>query len=265
MSGTSGYAFDDISEHAGGRFDALESCYDPVSSARLADLGVGPGTRCLELGGGGGSAAVWLADRVGPTGSVLVTDIEPRWMDGLPGCANLRVVRHDIGAEELPEGGFDLIHARLVLPHVPERRAALDRLVRALRPGGMLVLDEFDCGWIPVLASPSPGAAELFEKTHEAVMGIITAAGADMRWGAHAYAALRRAGLTDVASATYAESWRVGSPGARLHQVNIRRLGGRLPEEGLTEEQLEQCLRLLDDPDFAVNSYPLITTWGLRP
>ncbi|WP_327427403.1 class I SAM-dependent methyltransferase [Streptomyces sp. NBC_01236] len=265
MSGTSGYAFDNTSELAGGRFDALETCYDPVTFARLADLGVGPGMRCLELGGGGGSVAGWLADRVGPTGSVLVTDLEPRWMDGLPGRANLRVVRHDIGAEELPEGDFDLIHARLVLLHVPERGAALDRLVRALRPGGLLVLDEFDCGWIPVLASPSPESAALFERMHDAVMGIITAAGADMRWGVHAYAALCRAGLTEVASATYAESWRGGSSGTRLHQVNIRQLAGRLVEKGLTQEQLDDCMRLLDDPDFAVNSYPLITTWGVRP
>ncbi|MFC9847038.1 class I SAM-dependent methyltransferase [Streptomyces sp. NPDC060223] len=265
MSGTSGYAFDNTSEHAGGRFDALETCYDPVTFARLTELGVGPGMRCLEVGGGGGSVAGWLADRVGPTGSVLVTDIEPRWMDGLPERGNLHVLRHDISTDELPEEEFDLIHARLVLLHVPERMAALDRLVRALRPGGSLVLDEFDFGYVPVLASPWPGAAELFEKMHDAVMGVVTRAGADIHWGLHAYAALRGAGLVGVASSTYAESWRGGSPGSRLHQVNMRQLESRLVEEGLTEEQLDRCLRLLDDPAFAVNSYPLITTWGRHP
>jgi SAM-dependent methyltransferase len=186
-------------------------------------------------------------------------------MDGLPERPNLRVVRHDISKEDLPEGGFDLVHARLVLLHVPERLAALDRLVRALRPGGRLVLDEFDCGWISVLAAPTPEAAALFERTHDAVMTVVSRAGADIHWGLRTYGALRAAGLTDVASVTYAESWTGGSPGTQLHQVNIRQLAERLLGEGLTPDRLERCLRLLDDPAFAVSSYPLITTWGTRP
>jgi len=264
MPDISGYAFDNTSERAGNRYDVLQTTYDPVTFARLAELGVAPGMRCLEVGGGGGSVGAWLAERVGPDGSVLVTDIEPRWLAGLPAHGNVRVVRHDIAQEELPEGEFDLVHARLVLLHLPERRAALDRMVRALRPGGLLVLDEFDCGWVPVLAAPGPESAELFERAHDTVMGVLAGAGADIRWGLHAYEALCAAGLTDVASSTWAEAWPGGSSGIRLHQVNIRDLNGKLTGDGLTEGDLDRCLRLLDDPAFAVNSYPLITTWGRR-
>lgn len=266
MSGTSAYAFDSASEHAGGRFDALQASYDPVTFARLAAVGVTPGMRCLDVGGGGGSVAAWLADRVGPGGSVLVTDIEPRWLTGTAARGTVRVVRHDITREELPEGGFDLIHARLVLLHLPERLAALDRMVRALRPGGRLVLDEFDCGWVPVLSAPSPGAARLFETVHGALMDLLARAGADIRWGLRTYDALRTAGLTDVASATWAEAWPGGGTGVRLHAVNVRQVGDRLAAEcGVTPGEIEEFLRLLDDPAFAVNSYPLITSWGTRP
>lgn len=259
------YAFDNSSERAGSRYHVLESTYDPVTRARLTELGVAPGMRCLEVGGGGGSVAAWLAERVGPEGSVLATDIQPRWLGGHADHANLRVVRHDITREELPEGHFDLVHARLVLLHLPERRAALERMVRALRPGGRLVLDEFDCDWAPVLAAPSPQAAALFERMHAAVKGILARAGADPRWGLHAYEALRAAGLTDVACATWAEAWPGGSTGIRLHEVNIRDLRERLTEDGLTHDDLDRCVRLLRDPAFVVNSYPLITTWGRRP
>ncbi|MEU9468684.1 class I SAM-dependent methyltransferase [Streptomyces avermitilis] len=264
MPDNSGYAFDNTSERAGSRYDVLESTYDPVTFARLAGLGVAPGMRCLEVGAGAGSVAAWLAERVGPDGSVLATDIEPRWLGELPATGNVRVVRHDIAQEDLPEGQFDLIHARLVLLHLPERQAALDRMVRALRPGGRLVLDEFDCGWVPVLSAPSPESADLFERTHDAVMGVLTRAGADIRWGLHAYGALRVIGLAEVGSATWAEAWVGGSRGIRLHQVNIRDLDGQLTGGGLTADDLDRCLRLLDDPSFAVNSYPLITTWGRR-
>ncbi|WP_369035828.1 class I SAM-dependent methyltransferase [Streptomyces adonidis] len=266
MSGTSAYAFDNASEHAGGRFDALQTCYDPVTFARLADLGVTPGMRCLDVGGGGGSVAAWLADRVGPEGTVLVTDIEPRWLTGTEAHSTVRVVRHDITRDDLPEGDFDLIHARLVLIHLPERLAALDRMVRALRPGGRLVLDEFDCAWVPVLSAPSPEEATLFETVHDALMDLLTRAGADPRWGLRTYGALRAAGLTDVASATWAGAWPGGGAGVRLHEANVRQVRDRLVAEcGVPDVDIDAFLRLLDDPAFAVNSYPLISTWGTRP
>jgi ubiquinone/menaquinone biosynthesis C-methylase UbiE len=121
--------------------EAMQRCLDPVTRARLADLGVGPGWRCLEVGGGGGSIARWLADRVGPTGHVLATELDP---GGLRCGERLEVRQHDIVEDELPEAAFDLVHARLVLLHLPKRRQALTRMVRALRPGGHLLLGEFD-------------------------------------------------------------------------------------------------------------------------
>jgi hypothetical protein len=57
--------------------EAMQRCLDPITFTRLADLGVGPGLRCLDVGGGGGSVVNWLVRRVGATGSVLVTDIAP--------------------------------------------------------------------------------------------------------------------------------------------------------------------------------------------
>ncbi len=46
--------------------------------------------------------------------------------------------------DDLPTAQFDLIHARLVLIHIPAREAVLERLVTALRPGGWLVIEDFD-------------------------------------------------------------------------------------------------------------------------
>ncbi len=48
-----------------------------------------------------------------------------------------------IPVNALPESAFDLIRARLVLGPLRERLAVLDRLTSALRPGGLLVLEEF--------------------------------------------------------------------------------------------------------------------------
>src|SRR5438477_229199 len=100
-----------------------------------------PWGRSDGAGAGGGSIALWLAEQVGPSGSVLATDIDTRFLEGLA-RPNLAIRRHDIATDALPEAAFDLVHARFVLVHVPQRDTALQRMVRALKPGGWLVVEE---------------------------------------------------------------------------------------------------------------------------
>ncbi|MEU6376663.1 methyltransferase domain-containing protein [Streptomyces sp. NPDC046909] len=246
------YLFDNKAPQAAGRFSVLESRYDPASRKALERTGIGPGRRCLEIGGGGGSLGEWLEARVGPDGEVTVTDLEP---------AHPRVLRHDITRDPLPSGAFDLIHARLVLIHLPERLRVLERLVEALRPGGWLVLEEFDCTWTPVLAAPDDSAAALFEQVHGSLMALLEKAGAEPRWGRQVVGAMLRAGLADVSATTYAESWQGGGEGIRLHRVNVEQVAGTLD---LPATDLDRFLALLDDPSFVVNSYPLVSARGRR-
>lgn len=58
----------------------LEATFDPSTIGYLTGVGVTAGWACWEIGAGGGSIARWLAERVGPTGSVLATDIDPRFI-----------------------------------------------------------------------------------------------------------------------------------------------------------------------------------------
>ena len=62
------------------RFSGLETTFDPSTIRVLTGVGVTGGWACWEIGAGGGSIARWLADRVGPMGSVLATDIDPRFI-----------------------------------------------------------------------------------------------------------------------------------------------------------------------------------------
>ena len=43
-----------------------------------------------------------------------------------------------------PEGPFDLVHARLVLVHLPDRDRALRTMIDVLRPGGWLLVEDAD-------------------------------------------------------------------------------------------------------------------------
>ena len=108
---------------AGARLAALSELFDPSTFRHLVALGIEPGWHCWEVGAGRPEVAEWMAERVGPEGSVLVTDIDVTHLTDLgPG---VQVRRHDVGTDRPPNGPFDVIHARLVLTHVPARSRAV--------------------------------------------------------------------------------------------------------------------------------------------
>lgn len=258
------YVFDNAAVQTEDRFQVLEAVYDKVSTERLAALGVAPGWRCLEVGGGGGSMAHWLAGRVGPEGHVLATDINPSRMGRAGDTVEVR--QHDIVTDELPAGAFDLVHARLVLIHLPGRLQALRRIYDALKPGGLLVLDEFDCSYLPPLVTRDEASAALYTKATRAIHQLIDDLGGDPDWGRHALGALRETGFTGTAHRAYCESWTGGSDGARLHRANAVQVHDNLVGKGLlTEDEYQRFLALLDDPELVINSYLMYTIWGRKP
>ena len=195
---------------------------------------------------------------------MLVTDIDPQWMRDLTGRANITLRRHDVVRDDLPDERFDLIHARLVLLHLPQRHVVLDRLISCLRPGGRLVVEDFDCERTPVLAAPDQAAAEVFEAVHGAFLRLLRERGADPAWGRSLQAGLGQHGLHQVSASTHAVSWLGGSPGINLHRVNVELVADQLRASGVDTRQLADFRALLDDPAFAVRSYPLITATGTR-
>jgi ubiquinone/menaquinone biosynthesis C-methylase UbiE len=113
------------------------------------------------VGAGRGSIAKWLCEKVGTTGSVVAIDIDTRLLDGIA-ADNLQALQLNVVDEPLPSGGFDLIHSRAVLTHLGARDVVLDKMTRALRPGGWLLLEEAD--GFPLTASGS----EFFIKMDDA-------------------------------------------------------------------------------------------------
>jgi len=124
------------------RFSSLESLYDPLTTRHLVATGIGAGWRCWEIGGGSGSIGLWLSERVGPEGHVLMTDIDPRFLTER-GRSNLEVRRHDVG-DPPPDTAFDLIHTRWCSFTCHSARPQLRASRPALKPGGWLVVEDYD-------------------------------------------------------------------------------------------------------------------------
>jgi SAM-dependent methyltransferase len=143
------------------RLGLLERIFDPGSRRRRAL--VQPGWRCLEIGAGRGSMAVWLAEQVGEHGKVVATDIDVTYLKRL-NVPNLEVRRHDIledRVDVLGPGSFDLVCARLVLFWLVGRQEeAICRMGECLRPGGWLVDEDGDWGTV----APVDPAHPLYER-----------------------------------------------------------------------------------------------------
>jgi SAM-dependent methyltransferase len=253
------YVFDNDNTHSDEQHRCLAAAYDPTTTERLAATGLGPGWHCLEIGAGGGSVAHWLAGAVSPRGTVLATDINPRHVRPVPG---LSVLRHDVVHDPLPERRFDLVHARLVLLHLPARLAVLGKLVRALKPGGWLQLDEFDISYGPALAGPDP---ELYERFLAAKAELMLAAGARGTWGREAGAAMAAAGLEAIDTRPHVRVWDRDSPGLRLLVHHTRHLRDAFVEVGFGDDELAEVRDVMAHRDFRACSCVFYTVQGRRP
>jgi ubiquinone/menaquinone biosynthesis C-methylase UbiE len=264
------YVFDNAAEaETAERFASLDALYNFRTFRFLETGGIGPGWHCLEVGGGSGSVATWMADRVGPSGYVLVTDIDPRFMEGSAYCrpAHVELRRHDIGTDPLPEHAFDLIHARLVLQHVPQRQDALASLVAALKPRGWLVIEEFDGRIIDrAIATADASEGARFRKMGQALRRLLDERGFEADWPRRLYRHLKAAGLTEVGMEGHLAVCEGGGLGVSLDAANFAQVRKEAVARGLiTDAEIDAVLARLDAPDFAVFSPVMFTAWGRRP
>jgi ubiquinone/menaquinone biosynthesis C-methylase UbiE len=263
---SSEYLFDNEALEAGDRFGALAALFDPVTFAHLERLGTTAGWRCLEVGAGGGSIASWLGNRAGASGHVLATDLDVRWLESRMRATNVEVRAHNVVDDVLPEKAFDLVHERLVLIHIPERVAALGRLVSTLRPGGWLLAEDFDAeiGSDAYVGALSDEEA-LGNRIVLGVRALLAQRGADTALGHKLPQMLRDAGLEEVGAEANQVIER-GDAIRRLQRANIAQVSTQLLDQGVvTREELDRYLALLDDGTVNPRSPLLVSAWGRRP
>jgi ubiquinone/menaquinone biosynthesis C-methylase UbiE len=255
------YVFDNKAPEAGQRFGALETLYDPLTIRYLEPL-VQPGHRCLEVGAGSGTIAHWMSESVGPSGEVLATDINTRFLAQLGG-GNLRLLEHNIASDELPHDRFDLAHTRLVLIHLPDRERAIEHMVAALKPGGWVVLQEFDA--LSMHADPAVFPRERTLKTFQVLQSVMAARGVDAHIGRRLLGLMEQAGLEDVRAEGHMFMHRGGSPGADLFRANFEQMKDALLENGLTAAEFEADVKALADPSVVWPSQVMWTGLGRKP
>ncbi|MFJ4622792.1 methyltransferase [Streptomyces sp. NPDC088812] len=263
MTRTDGYLLDNRRIEAGERFDAFADLFDPTTFRHLEGLGVGPGWHCWGVGAGGTSVVSWLAKKVGPTGRIVATDIDiSRLTPAARQPVQVRV--HDVGVDEPPGEGFDLVHARLVLVHVPDRDRALQSMVRALRPGGRLLVEDADPALQPLLCPDEHGPEQqLANRLRHGFRKLLADRGADLSYGRRLPRLLREAGLRRVEADAY---FPVTSPAcAALESATVRQIRGDLVAADLaTDEEIDRHLANVAAGNMDLATAPMISAWGRK-
>ena len=120
---------------------------------RLAEwLRIEPGAHVADLGAGDGSHAVALARRVGPSGHVYATEIDVERLAEIrqavreAGLANVTVIEGAVSRTNLPDACCDALYSRMVYHHLSDPDAINADIRRALRPGGRLLIIDFEPG-----------------------------------------------------------------------------------------------------------------------
>lgn len=249
----------------GMRFSGLEATFDPSTIRYLTGIGVTPGWACWEVGAGGGSIARWLADQVGPTGSVLATDIDPRFIPP-PNIDHLKVARHDVVADAIPPARYNLIHARLLLTHLPRRHDVLVALIQALRPGGWLVIEDF-CTVFERSTQPFNDEEAQLRKVHVALGEFLARAAENQSdYATSLPQLLASLGLGDVGGEGRLVFGRGGSPAVQVVEAGLRQVGEQMNAAGLVDRPaLDQAIVSLNRPTSIISVPLMVSAWGRRP
>jgi SAM-dependent methyltransferase len=258
------YLLDNRASQAGARLSALSELFDPWTFQHLDGTGVRDGWRCWEIGPGGPSVTQWLAERVGPRGHVLATDLDLSWAVESP-RPNVELRRHDVGRDPPPDAAFDLVHARLVLVHVIDRDRALQTMVRALRPGGVMLVEDADPQLQPLGSLEDAGPEQhLANKLRAGFRALLSERGVDLAYGRTLPRLLREAGMIEVGADAY---FPIAMPACDLLEITtINQLRDALVSKGhATADEIDRHLAHVATGRLDLATSPLISAWGRRP
>jgi len=247
------------------RLRTLEKIFDPTTKRHLEVIGVSEGWKCLEVGAGTGSVAQWLSTRVGPTGKIVATEINIRFLQ-LLNASSIEIRQHDITKDDLEKGGYDLVYCRTLLMQLPEPEEALKRMADAVRTGGWLLAEEWDYGSMFSTDVTNPSAAT-FTTTWRAFIDFLREKRiVDPLFGRRVRGLIEQLGFVDVTQEGLTQMCRGDEPLAQFDAATLLMGARPMINAGLlTQEQHDTVQRLHKDRTFNYLGATMFSAWGRKP
>ena len=169
--------------------------FGPFTRQLFEQAGIGPGMRILDVGSGAGDVAFLAAELVGPNGNITGVDrvgVAVHWATARASSRDIKNVTFLEGDPAVMEFDqkFDAVVGRLVLMYYPDPVEAIRRLARHVRPGGLIIFQEFDtanCRSLP----PAP----TFERATDWMTKTLSSTGARTQLGLELYSLFLAVGL----------------------------------------------------------------------
>lgn len=226
------------------RLRLMSNILDASSRYHLARIGVASGWRCLEIGAGNGSLSQWLATQVAPNGVAIATDIDPNLFAGLSGAC-LETRKFDVVHDEPPDAPFDLVLIRALLHHLPERRAVVSKLVRWVKPGSWLFIQEPD--FYPTWTVEPPTQCDFWEK----FIAWAATRGIDYYVGRKIAPWLQAERMLDIQGEGHVGVYNGGSDYAKWWTLSIAEVADALKKEAkISDAQLKEFFAEYQDPSY---------------
>jgi hypothetical protein len=170
------------------------------------------------------------------------------------------VIRHDITADGLPTG-FDVVHARWLVEWLPDKRLALQRMIAALRPGGVLLIEDPD-----FITIYSTGELAVRSVMRAAMAHLEATCPVDCEYGRRLPGDLIALGLVDVQAEGRCPIVRGGSPmAAQFLRLTIEKLKASVLAKGIVPEATyDNAVAAFEDPDITIVAPLTVAAWGHR-
>lgn len=114
-----------------------------VSERLIRELGIGAGSRVLDVGCGTGLIIPWLLEAVGGEGKVIALDIAERMLRiarDKHERPNVEYIHADIVRAPFLDHSFDEVVCHNCFPHVKDKEGAAREMFRILKPGGRVAV-----------------------------------------------------------------------------------------------------------------------------
>lgn len=238
------------------RLDQQAALYAPPTQAKMLELGLVAGMRCLEIGPGTGPMVRWMVTK-GAT--VTTLDISDRYFQ-LFQHERVDARTGDVRSAEIG-AGYDFIVVQWVLHHLPERSEVVSRLVSLLKPGGWLVLSEPEIHGAWTRSGPTDTVASFVDAVSR-----LTSLGVDYGWGSQIPSVLRDCGLVSVDGGMWTPLVAAGLGGLE-HLRNGWPIARHVAiSHGLiTEEEALVVDEGLNDSGWLAGVVPTVLGWGRAP
>ena len=169
--------------------------FAPFTSHLFEQAGIGPGMRVLDVGSGAGDVAFLAAELVGPSGNVIGVDRVGAAVEWATARASSREIKNVTFLEGDPalmlfDQKFDAVLGRFVLMYYHDPVETIRRLARHVRPGALIVFQEFD-----MANGRSLPTAPTFERARDWMTKTLSSTGARIQLGLELYPLFLAAGL----------------------------------------------------------------------